>query len=103
MMAGSSVIFMITFQKGLHNLGSGGLGFLTVTLIALGGFAINDYFDSESDAIVHPERPIPSNQISNLRVIQISVLMFVAGLALTLAKNPLAFDCCISFDVFNTY
>lgn len=41
---------------------------------------------------MHPERPIPSNQISNLRVIQLSVLMFVAGLALALAINPLAFD-----------
>ena len=61
---------MITFQKGLYNLGLVGLGFLTVTLITSGGFAINDYFDSESDAIAHPERPIPSNQISNLRVIQ---------------------------------
>lgn len=92
MVAGASVIFMIVFQKGLYNLGLVGLGFLTVILIASGGLAINDYFDSESDAIVHPERPIPSNQISNLRVIQLSVLMFVAGLALALAINHLAFD-----------
>ena len=89
--AGSCLIFMITFQKGLNNLGIIGLGFLTVTLITSGGFAFNDYFDSESDAIAHPERPIPSNQISNLRVIQISVLMFVAGLVIALATNPLAF------------
>ncbi len=34
MVAGSSVIFMITFQKGLYNLGLVGLGFLTVILIA---------------------------------------------------------------------
>lgn len=81
---------MITFQKGLCNLGLVGLGFLTVVLIASGGFAINDYFDSESDAIVHPERPIPSDQMFNLRIIQLSVLMFVAGLTLALGIDASA-------------
>jgi len=100
MAAGASLIFMITFQKGLCNYSLVGLGFLTVILIASGGLAINDYFDSDSDAVMHPERPIPSNQISNLHVIQFSVLLFVTGLTLALITNHLAFDIAALTSIF---
>ena len=34
--------------------------FFSMAFITSAGFAINDYFDRESDAVIKPKRPIPS-------------------------------------------
>ena len=95
-----SILCMMTFQVilhnpayhvGLHNPGLIGLAILAFFFTAAGGYAINDYFDRESDAIVKPDRPIPSNQITPLGALQFSAIMFISALGVGLMINPLAF------------
>ena len=82
------VLFMITFQRGFYKPVLMGLAVLTMAFVGAGGSAINDYFDCDSDAITHPDRPIPSHQISPATALQFSALMFLAGLGVSIAINP---------------
>jgi 4-hydroxybenzoate polyprenyltransferase len=84
------VLFMITFQRGFYKPFLMGLALLTVAFIGAGGAAVNDYFDRDSDAVTHLDRPIPSNQISPASALQFSALTFLAGLGVSAAINPLA-------------
>jgi geranylgeranylglycerol-phosphate geranylgeranyltransferase len=59
--------------------------------ITSGGFAINDYFDKESDAVIKPKRPIPSGSLSLKQVIVVSAFLFAFGLILAAAINMLCF------------
>ena len=81
---------MLTFQHGAYNFGVIALATASFALIFAGGMAINDYFDYESDITVHPERPIPSNQISPEGALQFSIVVFLAGEAVALVINLLA-------------
>lgn len=83
------VLFMVTFQRGFYKPFLMGLAVLTLAFGGAGGAAINDYFDRDSDAITHPDRPIPSHQISPATALQFSVLTFIVGLGLSIAINPL--------------
>jgi len=94
------VLLMMVFQRGSYNFELMGLAFITVALTAMGGFAINDYFDRESDAIVKPDRPIPSNQITPLGAIQISVVLFLTGLGVAATINLLALGIAAFATVF---
>jgi len=85
------VLLMMVFQRGSYNFELMGLASITVALTSMGGFAINDYFDRESDAIVKPDRPIPSGQITPLGALQFSAIMFISALGVGLMINPLAF------------
>ena len=38
--------------------------FFSMAAITSAGFAVNDYFDKESDAVIKPKRPIPSGSLS---------------------------------------
>ena len=86
------ILFMIVFQDGLYNLKIMSLAVITVALTSAGGYAFNDYFDCESDAIEHPERPIPSKQITPAQSVKFGALMFFAALGLSLLVNQLAFE-----------
>jgi len=68
-----------------------GLIFFSMACITSAGFAINDYFDKESDAIIKPKRPIPSGSLSLRQVIAISTFLFALGLVLALLINWLSF------------
>ena len=94
------VLLMMVFQRGSYNFELMGLAFITVALTVMGGFAINDYFDRESDAIVKPDRPIPSNQITPLGAIQISVVLFLTGLGVAATINLLALGIAAFATVF---
>jgi len=87
----SCVLLMITFQKGFYNLALLILAAATVIVISAGSAATNDYFDRESDSLTHPERPIPSGQVSPAGVAQFAALTFLIGLGLSLMINPVAF------------
>lgn len=65
--------------------------FFSMACITSAGFAINDYFDKESDAIIKPKRPIPSGALSLSQVVVISAVLFALGLALSLFINWLSF------------
>jgi geranylgeranylglycerol-phosphate geranylgeranyltransferase len=67
------------------------LTFFSMSFIASGGFAINDFFDKESDAVIKPKRPIPSGSLSLRQVVALSGLLFAAGLAFASLINWLSF------------
>ena len=57
------------------------LSFFTVFFICAGGFVLNDYLDREGDRINHPERPVPSRNLSPRKALVLSTGIFVGGLA----------------------
>jgi geranylgeranylglycerol-phosphate geranylgeranyltransferase len=62
-----------------------------MAFITSAGFAINDYFDRESDAVIKPKRPIPSGALSLKQVVIISGLLFALGLVMAALINWLSF------------
>lgn len=67
------------------------LVFFSMAFITSAGFALNDYFDRESDAVIKPNRPIPSGALSLKQVMAISSSLFIVGLVLALLVSPLSF------------
>lgn len=65
--------------------------FFSMAFITSAGFAINDYFDRESDAVIKPKRPIPSGALSLKQVVAISALLFALGLVMAFFINWLSF------------
>ncbi len=68
-----------------------GLTFFSMAFIASAGFAINDYFDRESDAVIKPKRPLPSGALSLTQVVAVSVALFALGLVMAFFVNLLSF------------
>lgn len=66
------------------------LAFFSMAFITSAGFALNDYYDKESDAIIKPRRPIPSGALSLKQVITISTVLYVLGLILSALINQLS-------------
>jgi geranylgeranylglycerol-phosphate geranylgeranyltransferase len=66
------------------------LTFFSMAFITSAGFAINDYYDRESDAVIKPKRPIPSGALSLKQVVVISACLFAAGLILAVLINVLS-------------
>jgi geranylgeranylglycerol-phosphate geranylgeranyltransferase len=85
------VFFIVTFQKGFYKPGLTVFAVITVTLVTAGSAAVNDYCDRDSDALTHPERPIPANRISPTHAALFSVLAFLAGLGISFMINLVAF------------
>ena len=65
--------------------------FFSMAFITSAGFAINDYFDRESDAVIKPKRPIPAGALSLKQVVAISGVLFVVGLGMAFLINLLSF------------
>jgi len=65
--------------------------FFSMAFIASAGFAINDYFDRESDAVIKPKRPIPAGALTLKQVIAISSVLFAAGLIMAYFINWISF------------
>jgi geranylgeranylglycerol-phosphate geranylgeranyltransferase len=61
--------------------------FFSMAFITSAGFAINDYFDRESDAVIKPKRPIPSGELSLKQVVAISGALFIVGLIMAAFIN----------------
>lgn len=91
MTGGLSVLVMITLQRGLPDAYRMVLVFLSAALTTSGGFAFNDYCDWQTDAIVKPDRPIPSKQLAPSHVAIVSVVLFLGGLGAALMLNILCF------------
>ncbi|MGZ4864886.1 MAG: UbiA family prenyltransferase [Halobacteriota archaeon] len=85
------VLFTVTFQKGSYDPVLISLAVIAVAFTCAGGSAINDYCDRDSDAITHPERPLPANQIPSKRAAQFSALTFFVALGVSLTINLIAF------------
>lgn len=67
------------------------LVFFSMAFITSAGFALNDYFDRESDAVIKPKRPIPSGALNLKQVVTVSAVLFTAGLVLAFLINWLGF------------
>jgi len=65
--------------------------FFSMAFITSAGFAVNDYFDRESDAIIKPKRPIPAGSLSLRQVVVVAVFLFAVGLILAVLINLLSF------------
>lgn len=64
--------------------------FASMAFIVSGGFAINDYFDQKTDAVVKPNRPIPSGAVSPVQAVSVSAFMFALGLVIAFL---ISFNC----------
>jgi geranylgeranylglycerol-phosphate geranylgeranyltransferase len=71
---------------------------VVVSCITAAGNVINDYYDADIDAVNCPDRPIPSGLVSRRTALWYAVLLFLAGIAISLFTTPL----CIGFAVFNS-
>jgi len=56
------------------------LGMAVVSFFTGGGNTLNDYVDRDVDKINHPERPIPSGEISPKNALYLSVSLFAVSL-----------------------
>jgi geranylgeranylglycerol-phosphate geranylgeranyltransferase len=65
--------------------------FFSMAFITSAGFAINDYYDRESDAVIKPKRPIPSGSLSLSQVVAVSGVLFAVGLVMAFFINWLSF------------
>jgi geranylgeranylglycerol-phosphate geranylgeranyltransferase len=65
--------------------------FFSMAFITSAGFAINDFFDRESDAVIKPKRPIPAGALTLKQVITVSSVLFAAGLIMSYFINWLSF------------
>lgn len=81
--------FAITSALGrtLPNITTLVLIFFSMAFVTSAGFALNDYYDRESDAIIKPKRPIPSGALSLRLVVCVSGALFASGLVLSLLVN----------------
>lgn len=64
---------------------------LAVVLTTAGGNASNDYFDQQTDAIVHPNRPLPSHRISSREALYFILLCFTGGILVAIEVNFVCF------------
>ncbi|BAB66520.1 UbiA family prenyltransferase [Sulfurisphaera tokodaii] len=67
------------------------LAMIVVSVIAAGGYIINDVFDIEIDKINKPNRPLPSGRIKISRARSLSIVLFLVGIVLSVLLNIYAF------------
>ena len=90
MTGGLSLLTSLAITKASLNVETALLTFFSMAFITSAGFAINDYYDRESDAVIKPKRPIPSGALSLRQVIAVSTALFAVGLALAVWINVLS-------------
>ncbi len=54
------------------------------------GNAINDYFDVDIDRVNKPFRPLPANKLKQKEVLNLSIILFVLGIFLSIFINLIA-------------
>ncbi len=92
MTGGLALLTALAITKGASpNLEIFVLIFFSMACITSAGFAINDYFDKETDAIIKPKRPLPSGSLTLKQVIAVSTFLFSFGLVLAYFINWLSF------------
>ena len=91
MTGGLALLTSFAITKGSIDLLTIPVTFFSMALVTSAGFALNDYFDKESDAVIKPRRPIPSGALSLKQVIVISLVLFAVGLILSALINQLSF------------
>ena len=86
-LAGLATIIGIIISIGFNEVGKYAiemiLAALVTSLIAAGGYVINDYFDAEIDKINQPQRAIPSNKVSMKQAYTYAIMLFLSGFVLS--------------------
>lgn len=100
MTGGLSILVMMTLQRGFPDAYMMTLVFVSAILMTSGGFAFNDYCDWQSDAIVKPDRPIPSRQLSPSHAVALSGILFIAALGTASMINFLSFGIIVADTAF---
>ena len=91
MTGGLSLLTAFAITKNIPTIDTILLIFFSMAFITSAGFALNDYFDRESDAIIKPKRPIPSGALSLKQVLAVSTILFATGLVFAYLINWLSF------------
>ena len=91
MTGGLSLLTAFALTKASLPIETAVLTFFSMAFITSAGFAINDYYDRESDAVIKPRRPLPSGALTLRQVIAVSAVLFAVGLALAVWINVLSF------------
>lgn len=63
------------------------IGYFATSLIAIGGYAINDVFDIEIDKINAPHRPLPAGLMTMGEAKAYSIILFIVGVIIPLVVN----------------
>jgi geranylgeranylglycerol-phosphate geranylgeranyltransferase len=90
MTGGLSLLTALAITKASLPIETAVLTFFSMAFITSAGFAINDYYDRESDAVIKPKRPLPSGALTLRQVIAVSAVLFAVGLALAVWVNMLS-------------
>jgi len=80
MTGGVSILTALVLKKGEVDAVLFVEMFVSMAFVVSSGFAINDYFDLKTDAVVKPNRPIPSGAVSPKQAVVVSALMLALGL-----------------------
>jgi geranylgeranylglycerol-phosphate geranylgeranyltransferase len=91
MSGGLALLTAFAITKSIFGFETVILIFFSMSLITSAGFAVNDYFDRESDAVIKPKRPIPAGSLSLKQVIAATIILFALGLSLAVLINLLSF------------
>jgi geranylgeranylglycerol-phosphate geranylgeranyltransferase len=90
MTGGLSLLTALAITKAGLGVETAVLTFFSMAFITSAGFALNDYYDRESDAVIKPKRPIPSGALSLRQVIAVATVLFAVGLVLAVLVNVLS-------------
>jgi geranylgeranylglycerol-phosphate geranylgeranyltransferase len=91
MTGGLSLLTLVALQNKTLDPQKLLLTFFSMAFIGSAGFSVNDFFDRKSDALVKPNRPIPSGEISPKTAVGVSVFFFLFGLLQAFLLNWLCF------------
>ena len=79
-------------------------GFVTGFMLTAASMAINDYYDSEIDAVNEPARPIPSGLIKPKQALALALILTIIGFIAAFLTNLLCLVIAIiAWIVFVTY
>ena len=66
------------------------IGFVLVFFFIAGGNSLNDYIDADIDRTAHPERPVPSGELTPLRARNVGILMLAVSAMLSFLTMDVA-------------
>ncbi|MBC7130013.1 UbiA family prenyltransferase, partial [Candidatus Bathyarchaeota archaeon] len=87
MTGGLALLTLIALKKEDLSIDLMALTFFSMAFLGSAGFAINDYFDKESDAVIKPTRPIPSGELSPEAAVGIAAVLFIVAFIISYMIN----------------
>jgi len=75
--------------------------FMCPFLVSAGAFALNDYFDVETDKLNNKKTPIVNGEISKNNALLISILFLISGILVSLPLGNYAFIIAIIFAILS--